>query len=97
MLLISFVSAVVFSVLDSSVFLFGEITLQEKIKTTLHVDNNIAELITGGMSSAVAIFIFTFIKIHLSKRYKIIDNPFIDAIGILIGTTIMIFLYILLR
>ena len=35
-----------------------------------------------------------FIKYYLDKHYKIIENPSIDFLGVIIGSSIVIFLYI---
>ncbi len=93
MYMISFISSIVFSLIDSLFFLIGEDYVQKTLLTMPFIDQNMAELITGGISSAISILFFSLVKQFISKKYKIIDNPYIDAIGILLGTFIVITIY----
>ena len=56
-----------------------------------------AELLTGGISAALAIFISSFVKESISKKYKILDKPYIESLGIMVGTVIIIVMYKLLK
>jgi hypothetical protein len=91
--MISFISSIIFSLIDSLFFLIGEDYIQKTLLTIPFIDQNMAELITGGISSAISILFFSLVKQIISKKYNIIDNPYIDAIGILLGTFIVITIY----
>jgi len=92
-ILISIFSSVVFGVIDSLFFLIAEDTLQNKIEKLPYFDIDMAELLTGGISAAIAIFISSFVKANISKNIKIIEKPYIESIGIILGTIIMIVTY----
>ena len=53
-----------------------------------------AELMTGGISAAFAIFFANMIRLSL-KEYKILEIPAIDSLGILISTILVVSLYYL--
>ena len=91
--MISFISSVIFSLIDALFFLLGEDYVQKSLLKLPFIDENMAELITGGISSAISILFFSLVKQFISKKFKIIDNPFIDSIGVLLGTFIVITIY----
>ena len=76
--MISFISSIIFSLIDSLFFLIGEDYVQKTLLTIPFIDQNMAELITGGISSAISILFFSLVKQFISKKYNIIDNPYID-------------------
>tara|TARA_Y100000590_G_C15554098_1_gene952084 strand:- start:561 stop:926 length:366 start_codon:yes stop_codon:yes gene_type:complete len=92
-ILISLISVIIFGVIDGLFFLLAEETLQNKIKKLNLLDDNSVELITGGFSAAFAIFISSFIEYLLEKKFKLITNPFLDSLGILIGTFMVVGCY----
>ena len=57
------------------------------------LDKVSSEVLTGGISSALSIFIASSIKDHIEKHHAIRSTPLYDSIGILIGTTITILIY----
>ena len=69
-------------------FLIGESSIQKLFNSISFFDGNMSELATGGISAAVSIFIATGFVTLIKKKFEILENPFIDAFGILIGTTI---------
>lgn len=96
-ILISILSSVIFGVIDALFFLTAENELQDKIESLPYFDLNMAELLTGGISAALAIFISSFVKESISKKYKILDKPYIESLGIMVGTVIIIVMYKLLK
>ena len=56
--------------------------------------NEVAELITSGISAAVAIFIATLVKNLLKKYNDLNESAWIDSMGIIIGTMIFILFYL---
>ena len=91
--MIEIVSSIIFSLIDSLFFFGGENSLQKYLMTYKFIDSNSAELITGGLSAALSMICFGFIKIYLNKIYKFKENPIVDAIGILLGTFIIVLIY----
>lgn len=91
--IISLISTIIFGMIDGLFFLFAEESFQEKIKNLEIFDQNSSELMTGGISAAAAIFVSSIISKHIRKRYDILEEPFIDSIGIILGTIMVIIVY----
>ena len=97
-IILSISAAIIFSIIDATFFLVGEEDLQNIFKKNIpFVDNNIASLITGGISASLAILLFSSIKDYINNYYDIYELPIVDAIGIIIGTSIVIASYLLLK
>ena len=91
--LISIFATSLFGIVDAIFFLFAEDTLQEKILKFKFFDGLSSELLTGGISASIAIFVSSFLGMLIRKKYKIIENPLFDAIGILVGTIVVLLFY----
>ena len=74
-------------------FLIGETSVQDTLNSISFFDENMAELATGGLSAAISIFIATGFVTLIKHKFEILENPFIDAFGILLGTAIVITFY----
>ena len=92
--IMSIISTIIFGLIDASFFLIGEETFQKILIDKYNFDLPMAELATGGFASSLAIFVASFISNHLHSKYTIIDSPIIDAIGIILGTLIILLIYI---
>ena len=92
-ILLSIIVTIIFGIIEALFFLTAEETLEEKLADLPLFNDTMAELLTGGISTAVAILVASTIKIYIEKNYKIIENPFIDSAGILIGTLTVVFIY----
>tara|TARA_B100001057_G_C22614651_1_gene857934 strand:+ start:459 stop:791 length:333 start_codon:yes stop_codon:yes gene_type:complete len=93
-LFLTLISTIIFGIIDSSFFLFAEEKIQKPIKKFKFFDNTTAELMTGGISTALAIMIASIIEDYILHYYKnLIKHPLLDALGVLIGTFIIIILY----
>ena len=77
----------------ATIFLIGEETLQKILRQSFNFDLAMAELATGGFAAAVSIFIATFVSESIESKYKTIDHPLIDAMGIILGTIFIILIY----
>ena len=91
--IISVLSATIFGLIDGLFFLVAEDELQKRIVTLPYFDEITGELLTGGISAAVAIFFATLVSKIINKKYKIEENPIYEFIGILVGTIIIILIY----
>ena len=96
-ILLSITSAIIFSMIDAAFFLLGEEHLQKVLKNKLPINDTVANLITGGLSSAVAILLFSSVKLYITRHYDIYELSIIDALGIILGTSIVIGLYLLFK
>ena len=92
-ILLSLFSSVLFGLIDAIMFLIGESSIQTLFNSISFFDENMSELATGGISAAVSLFIATGFVTLIKKKFEILENPFIDAFGILLGTTIVISFY----
>ena len=92
-LLISLISTIIFGVIDATIFLIGEETLQKILREQFNFDLAMAELAMGGFAAAVSIFIATFVSESIESKYKTIDHPLIDSMGIILGTIFIILIY----
>ena len=93
-LLISLTATITFGIVDALFFLYAEEDFRNKFhKLFPSLDENTGPILTGGISAATAIFVSSYIATHIKKHTEIIDNPFINSIGILLGTVVIIFIY----
>ena len=91
--IISIISTIIFGLIDAGLFLLGEETFQKILLDKFHLDLPMAELICGGLSTSLSIFISSIIANYIESKYSIIKSPFIDAFGIILGTLIILLLY----
>tara|TARA_Y100000389_G_C17133647_1_gene351477 strand:+ start:244 stop:579 length:336 start_codon:yes stop_codon:yes gene_type:complete len=93
-ILLTLLSTITFGLIDGLFFLFFESKIQEPLNKISYFDENSAELLTGGISAASAIMFATIIeKIVEHHTTNVIKHPLLDAIGILLGTFIVIIIY----
>ena len=92
-LLISLISTIIFGIIDATIFLIGEETIQKILIQKFHFDLTMAELATGGFATAVSIFFATFLSKIIETKYKVIEYPILDAMGIILGTIFIILIY----
>ena len=96
-ILISLLSTILFGIIDALLFLIGEKTLQKKLLKISFVDLNMAEIITGALSSGIAIYIATYIRFKIKEIHLIVEHPALDFIGIMLGTIIILILYFIVK
>ena len=96
-LYISLIGTVVFGLIDACFFLFAEETLQQKIQKIPHFDQVMAELTTGAISAAIALFLANLIRLQLERHYQLIDHPLLDVTGIFLGTLLILVLYYVIQ
>lgn len=92
-ILLSLLSSILFGLIDAIMFLIGESSVQKFFNSISFFDENMSELATGGISAAISLFIATGFVTLIKNKFEILENPFIDAGGILIGTTLVIVFY----
>ena len=93
-ILLTLISTIVFGLIHGLFFLFAEEKIQEPIKNMEYFDKIMAELLTGGISAACAIMFSSIIEKIISHYTKnMIKHPLLDAMGVIIGTFIVIISY----
>ena len=91
---LALISTILFGIIDSVIFLFFEKEIQSIFENIDFFDEYSAELLTGGISAACALSISSMMEQYIEYYTKdFIKHPLLDAIGILIGTFIVIILY----
>lgn len=90
------IASITFGIIDALNFFFVEDTLNELWKTFPSIDQNTVPIINGGISAAISIVISYYVEKYISAHYKVISHPAIDASGVIIGTMLVIFAYILI-
>ena len=93
-LLFGLIAGILFSVIDSAIFLYSEKELRDYMKKNfIDLDDDEISIILGSISSAISIFIANYIDHQIHNKIKIMKNPLLDAIGIIIGVFIVITIY----
>jgi len=86
-----------FSFIDSTIFLFVEEDLDEYFIKYLDLDKISRPLLLSGISSAIAILCASSLEHKLIEKFNIVKNPVIDSLGILIGTILVIVIYMVIK
>ena len=68
-----------------------------KFEEDLELNTISAQLLTGGLSSAIAILCFSYVHDYMNKKYKLLDLHVLQSIGLIIGTILIIILYNIIR
>ena len=90
---ISLVGTIVFGLVDGLMYFFSEHRTRESIVHFFHVDETMAHLAASGISKSFAVYVAFYVHNYLRKRYYLVDNPFLDAMGVLVGTSIIMLCY----
>ena len=95
LILYTLVGSIVFGIIDASIFLGVEENLNSWLLSFNAIDNITSPLVVGGLSASISLFICNTINRHLRNKYKLdlIESSLLDALGILIGTSIVILFY----
>ena len=93
----SLASSTLFGLIDAGFLLVGESTLQGTLTQIDGIDDTTAELWTGGISAALAIFAASYLKqnVHNMFASNIVESPVVDAIGVIVGTAVVVAVYTL--
>jgi len=90
-ILISFIAALSFGIVDVFNIFFIEDYLHPYIQKWVNVDKETLSIISGSLAATVSIITAIFVESYLSSKYNFIRYPFIDALGLIIGTVIFLF------
>lgn len=98
MIMMGLITMCIFAYIDSGLFLTLEEDLTDYIKEYEYLDEYTRPILLGGLGSALAIVISKSIKKYLiDPNFKILEHPLIDALGIIIGTFLVIVTYELFK
>ena len=93
-LIFGLVAGIIFSIVDSAVFLYTEKKFVHYLEEHFEsLDRDEIIILLSAISAAISIFIANYIEIYLSKYFMIQKFPSLDALGIIIGVFIVIGTY----
>lgn len=88
------VATTAFGVIDATCFLVAETTIEKQLHKIPGVDENMAELCTGGLSAAIAMMISAWLKGGVGNSHTThVNSPLVDASGVILGTLIVLGVY----
>ena len=91
--LMTLAAASVFGIVEGFVFFLAETELESVFEKQLKLNTISAQLLTGGLSSAIAILCFSYVHDYMNKKYKLLNIHVLQSLGLLIGTIIIIVVY----
>ena len=94
---LTLVAASVFGIVEALIFFFAETELESMFEKDFKMNSISAQLLTGGLSSAIAILCFSYVHDYMNKKYKLLDLHILQSFGLLIGTILIIILYNIIR
>lgn len=92
-LLLAFLFSIFYGFFESFIFLLSEKYIQKKLLRKYNIDLAMAELFIGGLCASLSFMGATSISRYFRYNMSNNDNIFIDGIGILLGTMLVIFIY----
>ena len=92
-ILLSLIGTAVFGITDSLFFLFAEEILEKKISEFQSFDEVSVPLIINGIAGSISIFATSLINNYFLKSYDLIHHPVLDSLGIILGASIVLFIY----
>lgn len=94
-IMLGMITMISFSIIDSTIFLFGEEEFNDFLKENVEfLDEYTIPIFISGISSAISILIAKmFAHYYLKRKYIVNEHPIIDFIGVLIGMSFVIFIY----
>lgn len=94
-IMLGMITMISFSIIDSTIFLFGEEEFNDFLKENVEfLDEYTIPIFISGISSAISILIAKmFAHYYLKRKYIVNEHPIIDFIGVLIGMSLVIFIY----
>uniref|UniRef100_A0A6C0DT98 Uncharacterized protein n=1 Tax=viral metagenome TaxID=1070528 RepID=A0A6C0DT98_9ZZZZ len=93
MVLIGMLASVTFGTIDALNFLLIEGPMEAFWRKTGLLDEKTIPLVNGGTAAAISIFLALYIEEYLHARYAMFKHPAIDAVGIILGTCLVILGY----
>ena len=94
---LTLVAASVFGVVEALIFFLAETELESVFEEDFEMNTISAQLLTGGLSSAISILCFSYVHDYMNKKYKLLDLHVLQSIGLIIGTVLIIILYNIIR
>lgn len=90
---IGMMASITFGFIDALNFLIIETPLTKIWEKTALLDEKTIPVVNGGIAAAISIFCAMYIEEYLHKNYAMFKHPMIDALGIIIGTIVVLLFY----
>ncbi len=87
------VASAVFGAIDALFFLTAEKELDKYLEER-GIPSELIPLIVGSISASISIFIASYLEHFLGKNFEITKSPFLDALGIILGTILISLAYV---
>jgi len=86
-------SSALFGFIDALAYLLIEDPLTDLWKRFNLYDEETTPIINSGISSATAILLAVFIERYIEENFHVFKHPLVHAIGIIVGTVVVLFGY----
>jgi len=95
--IISMSAFISFGIMDAIFELFLEYTFGEKLIEVKFFNEISVGMICSTISTTIAILIGSYIHHLMSKKLVVFKHPVMDALGVLLGKSIIIIIYLIIR
>ena len=92
-ILFAFLFSIFYGFFESFIFLLSEKYIQDDLLHHYNIDLAMAELFIGGLCASLSFIGATSISRYFRFNVSNNDNTFIDGIGMLLGTIMVMFIY----
>ena len=92
-ILFAFLFSIFYGFFESFIFLLSEKYIQDDLLHHYNIDLAMAELFIGGLCASLSFIGATTISRYFRFNVSNNDNVFIDGIGMLLGTIMVMFIY----
>jgi hypothetical protein len=92
-LLLSIFAATIFMIVGFINYLLISDILKKYLKEVPILEKKTVPVVLHGLSGFMSIFIVLFLEKHLHSKFKIMKHPYIDALGVIVGTILIILSY----
>ena len=92
-ILFAFLFSIFYGFFESFIFLLSEKYIQDDLLHQYNIDLAMAELFIGGLCASLSFIGATTISRYFRFNVSNNDNVFIDGIGMLLGTVMVMFIY----
>ena len=93
----SFIMGISFAIIDSGIFILSEEYLDKLLIIYTNLDHISRAVLLGGGAAAIALLLSRKIEHYILNGKYIRNSPLTDSFAIILGTIIVIFLYMIYK
>ena len=94
---VSVLAAILLGLINGMLQMFATQQLESKFILIPGFDENMAVLCVKEITTAIAMGVASLFYYYVNKHHSIMEHPFIDFIGVMVGTALLLGLYCLYR